>query len=82
MEKLTANDPEARSADVIAENVDQLKALFPEAFTEGKVDFDVLKQLLGGEVEEHEERYGLNWHDKRQARKLALTPSTGTLRPC
>ena len=78
MEKLTANDPETRSADVIAENVDQMKALFPEALTEGKVDFDVLKQLLGGEVEEREEKYGLNWHGKRRARQLALTPSTGT----
>ena len=82
MEKITANDREARSADVIAENVDQLKALFPEAFTEGKVDFDVFKQLLGGEVEEREEKYGLNWHGKRRARQLALTPSIGTLRPC
>ena len=81
MEKITANDPETRSADVIAENVDQLKALFPEAFTEGKVDFEVLKHLLGGEVEEREEKYGLNWHGKRRARQLALTPSTGTLRP-
>ena len=66
VKKLTANDPETRSADVIAENIDQLKALFPEAFTEGKVDFDVLKQLLGGEVEEREEKYGLNWHGKRR----------------
>ena len=82
MGKITANDPEARSADVIAENVEQLKALFPEAFTEGKVDFDVLKQLLGGGVIEQEEKYGLNWHGKRQARQLALTPSAGTLRPC
>ena len=82
MEKLTANDPEARSADVVAENVDQLRALFPEAFTEGKVDFGVLKQLLGNAVEEREEKYGLNWHGKRRARQLALTPSTGTLRPC
>ena len=23
-----------------------------------------------------------NWHGKRRARQLALTPSTGTLRPC
>lgn len=45
MEKITANDLETRSADVIAENVDQLKALFPEAFTKRKVDFDVLKLL-------------------------------------
>jgi adenine-specific DNA-methyltransferase len=67
---------------VVAENVEQLKTIFPEAFTEEKVDFEVLKQLLGGAVEEREEKYGLNWHGKRRARQLALTPSTGTLRPC
>ena len=82
MQKITANDPETRSADVMAENLEHLKSLFPEAFTEGKVDFEVLRQLLGGGVDEREEKYGLNWHGKRQARQLALTPSTGTLRPC
>jgi adenine-specific DNA-methyltransferase len=82
MKKLTAEDVETKSPDVVADNVEQLKALFPEAFTEGKVDFEVLKQLLGGAVEEREEKYGLNWHGKRRARQLALTPSTGTLRPC
>jgi adenine-specific DNA-methyltransferase len=69
-------------ADIVAENIDQLKALFPEAFTEGKVNFDVLKQLLGGAVDEREEKYGLNWHGKKAARQIALTLSTGTLRPC
>lgn len=82
MTKLQPNDPETRSADVVAENIEQLKALFPEAFTDGKIDFEVLKQLLGGDVEDREEKYGLNWHGKRRARQLALTPSTGTLRPC
>jgi len=71
-----------QSADIVAENIDQLKALFPEAFTEGKVNFDVLKQLLGGVVDEREEKYGLNWHGKKAARQIALTLSTGTLRPC
>ena len=33
-------------------------------------------------MDESEEKYGLNWHGKRRARQLALTPSTGTLRPC
>lgn len=69
------------SADIIGENVAKLKELFPEAFTEGKIDFEVLKQVLGGMVDEREEKYGLNWHGKRRARQLALTPSTGTLRP-
>ena len=82
MKKLAPDDPETRSADLLAENIETLKGLFPEAFTEGRVDFDVLRQLLGGTVDEREEKYGLNWHGKRHARQLALTPSTGTLRPC
>ncbi len=73
---------ETKSPDVVAENIEQLKALFPEAFTEGKVNFEVLRQLLGGTVDERAEKYGLNWHGKRRARQIALTPSTGTLRPC
>ncbi|MCY3966315.1 MAG: site-specific DNA-methyltransferase [Acidobacteria bacterium] len=82
MNKIEAEAPEASSADVVAENLGHLKELFPDAFTEGKVDFDVLRQLLGDPVDDGVERYGLNWHGKRQARQLALTPSTGTLRPC
>ena len=82
MKKIIPDDPETRSANVVAENLEHLKTLFPETFTEGKLDFHVLKQLLGGAVDEREEKYGLNWHGKRQARQIALTPSTGTLRPC
>jgi len=74
MQRITDQDPESKSPDIVAGNIEHLKALFPEAFTEGKLDFDVLKQLLGGTVEEREEKYGLNWHGKRRARQLALTP--------
>ena len=82
MKQITAHDPETKSADVIAGNIQQLMSLFPEAVCEGRLDFEILKQLLGGVVDEREEKYGLNWHGKRRARQLALTPSTGTLRPC
>ena len=87
MERLTADHPEIRGLDPIEANRMQLRDLFPEAFTEGKVDFDVLRQLLGDDVDAGEERYGMNWygmnwHGKRAARQLALTPSVGTLRPC
>ena len=82
MNLLTADDPETRSTDLVADNVAQLKVLFPEAFTEDKIDFEVLRQLLGDAIDNGEEKYGLNWHGKRRARRLALTPSTGTLRPC
>ncbi len=82
IKKLDLNDPDTRSADIVAGNVDALKALFPEAFAEGKIDFEVLKALLGSAVDERDEKYGLNWHGKRRARQIALTPSTGTLLPC
>ena len=87
MKKLTAADPETQSPDIVAANLAALRALFPELVTEGKdgvaVNLDVLKQLVGDQtVIEAEEKYGLNWHGKRRARQLALTPSTGTLRPC
>jgi adenine-specific DNA-methyltransferase len=37
MQKLTAEDMDTKSPDLVAENIEQLKALFPEVFTEGKV---------------------------------------------
>lgn len=79
---ITADDPEAKSADVIAANLYKLKELFPEAVTEDGVNVDVLNQLIGKTVSDAEEKYGLTWFGKRKARQLALTPSTGTLRPC
>ena len=82
MKKLDAESPETKSADIVTGNVEALKALFPDAFSEGKIDFEVLKGMLGGAVDERDEKYGLNWHGKRRARQIALTPSTGTLLPC
>lgn len=82
MQKITADSPDAKSADLVSQNLGHLRTLFPDAWVEGKVDFDVLRQLLGGAVDEREEKFGLSWYGKRKARQLALTPSTGTLRPC
>jgi adenine-specific DNA-methyltransferase len=87
MQKIEAASPEAQSANITTENIAQLKALFPELLTESAngvaINVDVLKQLVGdAAITEAEEKYGLNWHGKRRARQIALTPSTGTLRPC
>lgn len=82
IKKLDLNDHATQSADIVDDNIKALEALFPEAFKEGGIDFDVLKQLLGGAVDEKGEKYGLNWHGKRKARQIALSPSTGTLLPC
>ena len=87
MQKIEANSPEAQSANIVADNLAQLKALFPELVTEGAngpaINVDVLKALVGDQtVTDADEKYGLNWHGKKKARQIALTPSTGTLRPC
>jgi adenine-specific DNA-methyltransferase len=80
MKKLTSIDPESQSTDVLAENVAALAGRFPESIVEGAIDFEILKALLGV-VEDGDEKYGLVWHGKRAARKVALTPSAATLRP-
>lgn len=85
--KIEAFSPEAQSADLTAENFAKLKALFPELLTEtakgAAINIDVLKALVGdATASDIDEKYGLNWHGKRRARQIALTPSTGTLRPC
>ncbi len=82
LKPITTGDPETQSARLMDANIEAIKALFPEAVTEGRIDFGVLRQLLGDQLDERDEKYGLNWNGKRQARRLALTPSTGTLRPC
>lgn len=91
IQKIDPGMPESQSADIRADNLARLKALFPELVTEGAangrtgpaINIDVLKALVGdATVTDAEEKYGLNWHGKRAARQLALTPSTGTLRPC
>lgn len=87
MQKIEASSPEAHSTNLAAENLERLRALFPECVTEGPegaaLDLDALRQLVGERaVSEADEKYGFHWHGKRRARQLALTPSSGTLRPC
>lgn len=73
---------DGQSMDIVENNIEQLKELFPEVFTEGKVNFDRLQEVLGNYVVTDEDHYNFTWHGKRAAGRLAQTPSTGTLRPC
>ncbi|MGG7452330.1 site-specific DNA-methyltransferase [Plantibacter auratus] len=59
----------------------QLAHLVPEAITDGKVDLEKLKELLGGEASSTSERFGLTWPGKRRALRAAQEPTTATLRP-
>lgn len=82
MRRIVPGDPETRSPDLLEPRVRDLRRLFPEAFVDGTIDFDTLRQLLGNTVEESPEKYGLFWKGKSAARDAGLTRSTATLRPC
>lgn len=70
------------SMDITAENIKAMEQLFPEAFEDGKIDFGVLRQLLGDFVDDAQEKYSFKWNGKGKALRLSQTPSMGTLRPC
>jgi len=52
MEKITGDSPEAKSLDITQQNIEQLKQLFPDVFSENKIDFEALKAALGEEVDD------------------------------
>ena len=76
------NKLDGMTPDIEKDTIEELKKLFPEVFTEGKIDFDKLKQVLAEYVDDEKERYNFTWNGKGKALRLAQTPSTGTLRPC
>ncbi|PKV75888.1 site-specific DNA-methyltransferase [Pontibacter ramchanderi] len=82
MDTITKEHELAQSQNIVTDNIEKLKQLFPTVFTEGKVDFDVLRSVLGDYVENENERYQFTWKGKAQALREAHKTSTGTLRPC
>ncbi|QAB14608.1 site-specific DNA-methyltransferase [Hydrogenovibrio thermophilus] len=70
-----------QSMNLTEHNIEQLKTLFPNVFSEGKIDFDALKVELGENIDESNERYQFTWSGKEQAKRIATTPTLGTLRP-
>lgn len=66
------------------ERLKEFRAIVPEAFTDGKINWETLKEALGEHLEDEGrdvEHFGLFWPGKREARRLASIPSKGTLVP-
>ena len=70
------------SASLVSDRKEGLKNLFPECFTENKIDFQKLREVLGESVEEGPERYHFTWAGKRDAIQLLHNPTRATLIPC
>lgn len=79
------------SIDMTAQNIEKIRALFPNCVTEtvdenGKpkkaINFDLLRQMLSGEVIAGDEAYEFTWVGKKAAIVEANRPIRKTLRPC
>ena len=70
---------DGKSLNLTAEKLAQLRDLFPEVFSEGKVDFARLKDILGENVVFPNEHYELSWAGKAEARKEIQKQTTNTL---
>jgi adenine-specific DNA-methyltransferase len=85
------------SVDMTAQNIEKIGALFPNCITEmldeekstpdkkvykKAINFDLLRQMLSGDVLEGDEAYEFTWVGKKAAIVEANKPIRKTLRPC
>lgn len=63
------------------EKINQLKRMFPEVFTEEKIDWEKLQATFGENINFANERYVLNWAGKSDAFRIMQQPSSQTLIP-
>lgn len=73
---------DGRSMDVEAANREKLRAVFPECFSDGRLDMDRLRSLCGEYIDDDFEKYEFKWKGKSECLRLAQKRSTATLRPC
>lgn len=72
---------DGRTKDILKDNINKLREIFPEVFTEDKIDFEKLQEIFGENIEKGKEIYEFVWPGKSEALKLSQKTSTGTLRP-
>lgn len=81
------NKLDGQSLDIEQTNLNKLRAVFPECFTEEQegnpcLDIDKLLSLCGEYIDNDFEKYKFEWKGKAECLRLAQKRSTGTLRPC
>ena len=77
MEKIN----ELTSENIVQQNIERLKEIFPTAFSEGKLVVEELQALVGEYIQKDKEFYQMTWAGKTEAQREANKVSTGTLRP-
>ena len=69
------------SKDLVIENVEQIKKIFPEVVSEGKINLEKLKSILGQELDSKEDSYTFNWAGRKDAFRSIQATAKGTLVP-
>lgn len=69
------------SLNITQDNLAQLQQLFPNIFSEGKIDMEKFKATFSDNINFANERYVLNWAGKSDAFKVLQMPTTATLKP-
>lgn len=82
VQELDIKKVDGKSLDIEAVDKEKLKAVFPQCFSEGKLDIDKLLSLCGEYIDNDFEKYKFEWKGKSECYKIAGKRSTGTLRPC
>ncbi|MFH1287197.1 MAG: site-specific DNA-methyltransferase, partial [bacterium] len=73
---------DGKSLAITKDKINKIKEILPEAFSEGKIDWEKFKATLGEDIEFKNERYVLNWAGKSDAFRILQSPTTATLVPC
>ena len=76
------NTIDGMSMDLEQNAMEKLKSVFPDCFSDGKLDIDKLLSLCGEYSDNDFEKYKFEWKGKTECLRLAQKRSTGTLRPC
>ncbi|HXI01241.1 MAG TPA: site-specific DNA-methyltransferase [Sphingobacteriaceae bacterium] len=69
------------SLNIQQDNLEKLKQLFPDIFSEGKIDMEKFNAAFSDNINFSNERYVLNWAGKADAFKCLQIPTTATLKP-
>lgn len=72
----------SQSMDIETADLEKLRAVFPQCFSEGKLDISKLLALFGQYDDNDFEKYKFEWKGKSECYRIAGKRSTGTLRPC
>ena len=79
--EIEVNEIPGHTPELKTELAIQISELAPEIFLDGKIDFERLKELLGVDLSEDSERFGLFWPGKKRALRAAQQTTSATLQP-